>query len=279
VLVRVAATSFNPLDALIRSGAVREVFPVSLPHVPGIDVAGAVAELGGGVDGFAVGDPVIGFLPMTADGAAAEFVVVPAEVLTAAPSSIPPADAAALPAVGLTAWQALVDHADLRSGQRVLVNGAGGAVGGYAVQLAKQVGATVIATAAPRSAERVRSYGADQVVDYTATSVADAVTEPVDLVLNLAPVPPADLAALSGLVRSGGVLLSTTTPASDDAERGVRGANVYVRSDAAQLAHLVAEVDAGRLHVHVGHRYPLSDLASVHARTPAGKVVLLANWS
>lgn len=159
----------------------------------------------------------------------------------------------------------------------MLVNGAGGAVGGYAVQLAKQAGATVIATAAPRSAERVRAYGAEQVVDYTTTTVADAVTEPVDLVLNLAPASPADLAALSGLLRPGGLLVSTTTPASDDAERGVRGINMYVRSDAGQLAHLVAEVDAGRLHVHVGHRLPLSELASVHERTPAGKVVVLAS--
>ena len=104
----------------------------------------------------AVGDAVIGFLPMTADGAAAEYVVAPAEILAPAPTSIPLADAAALPMVGLTAWQALFDDAGLAAGQRVLINGAGGAVGGYAVQLAKRAGAHVIATASPRSRERVR---------------------------------------------------------------------------------------------------------------------------
>ena len=89
--------------------------------------------------------------------------------------------------VGLTAWQALFDDAGLTAGQRVLINGAGGAVGGYAVQLAKRAGAHVIATASPRSSERVRSAGADEVIDHTTTAVTDAVAEPVDVLLNLAP--------------------------------------------------------------------------------------------
>ena len=121
---------------------------------------------------------MIGFLPMTAPGAAAEFALAPAGALTAAPTSIPLADAAAVPAVALTAWQGLFEHADLRAGQRILINGAGGGVGGYAVQFAKQAGATVIATAGPRSVDAVRAAGADQLVDYTSTPVAGAVGEP-----------------------------------------------------------------------------------------------------
>ena len=136
VLLRVAATSFNGVDGNIRAGFMQGPIPVTLPHTPGIDVSGTVAALGPEVAGFAVGDQVIGFLPMAGDGAAAEYVLAPAEVLAAAPTSVPPADAAALPVVGLTAWQALFDHAKLTAGQRVLINGAGGAVGGYAVQLA-----------------------------------------------------------------------------------------------------------------------------------------------
>src|SRR3954453_2208462 len=138
VRIRVAATAFNPVDDGIRGGYLRDAFPVALPHIPGIDVAGTVDALGEGVGNVAVGDEVIGFLPMTADGAAAEYVVAPAEILAPAPTSIPLADAAALPMVGLTAWQALFDDAGLAAGQRVLINGAGGAVGGYAVQLAKR---------------------------------------------------------------------------------------------------------------------------------------------
>ena len=150
--LRVAATSFNPVDGGIRGGYLQGPFPVTLPHTPGIDVAGTVDALGDGVDSVAVGDAVVAFLSMTADGAAAEYVITPAEVLAPAPTSIPLADAAALPMVGLTAWQALFDDAELTAGQRVLINGAGGAVGGYAVQLAKRAGAHVIATASPRSA-------------------------------------------------------------------------------------------------------------------------------
>ncbi len=103
VLLRVAATTFNPVDAAIRAGYLRQVFPLQFPHVPGLDVAGTVEELGAGVNGFGVGDAVVGFLPMDADGATAEYVVAPAAVLAAAPSSIPLAQAAALPSTALTA--------------------------------------------------------------------------------------------------------------------------------------------------------------------------------
>jgi NADPH:quinone reductase-like Zn-dependent oxidoreductase len=281
VRIRVAATAFNPVDDGIRGGYLREAFPVTLPHIPGIDVSGTVDALGEGVDGVEVGDQVIAFLPMVTDGASAEYAVAPAEILTAAPTSIPLPDAAALPSVGLTAWQALFDDAGLAAGQRVLINGAGGAVGGYAVQLAKAADAHVIATASPRSAERVRTAGADEVVDHTATKVAAAVTEPVDVLLNVAPVDPAELAALVALVRPGGVVVSTTVwmPAPADEERGVRAVDVFVRSDAEQLSRLVALVDRGELRVDVDERVPLAELSAVHARanagTLAGKVVVL----
>ncbi|MFC4471779.1 NADP-dependent oxidoreductase, partial [Streptomyces xiangluensis] len=143
VLVRVAATSFNGVDGNIRGGFMQGPIPVALPHTPGIDVSGTVEALGEGVADVEIGDRVVGFLPMAGDGAAAEYVVAPAGILTPAPKSVPLPDAAALPLVGLTAWQALFDHAKLAAGQRVLVNGAGGAVGGYAVQLAKNAGAYV----------------------------------------------------------------------------------------------------------------------------------------
>ncbi|MFI9006131.1 NADP-dependent oxidoreductase [Actinosynnema sp. NPDC053489] len=274
VRIRVAATSFNSVDGNIRGGYMQGPIPVVLPHTPGLDVAGTVDALGEGVTGVAVGDRVVGFLPMTGVGAAAEYVLAPAEVLAPAPAAVPLADAAALPVVGLTAWQALFDHAGLTAGQRVLVNGAGGAVGGYAVQLAKRAGAHVIATASPRSREAVRAAGADEVVDHTAADVAEAVAEPVDVVLNLAPVEPARLAALADLVRPGGVVVNTTVwmPAPSDEERGVRGVDLYVRSDAGQLAELVALVDRGELRVDVARRVPLAELPALHAEAAAGAV-------
>jgi NADPH:quinone reductase-like Zn-dependent oxidoreductase len=270
VRLRVAASAFNPVDDGIRGGYLQGPFPVTLPHTPGIDVAGTVDALGEGVDDVAVGDAVIGFLPMVADGAAAEFVNTPAEVLAPAPTSIPLGDAAALPMVGLTAWQALFDDAGLEAGQRVLINGAGGAVGGYAVQLAKGAGAHVIATASPRSLERVRSAGADEVIDHTAAEVT--VAEPVDVLLNLARIAPEQLAALVALARPGGVVVNTvpTIPTPADEERGVRGVGLFVRSDTDQLGHLVALVDRGELRVDVAERVPLTELPAIHARAATG---------
>lgn len=282
VRVRVAATTFNLVDDGIRGGWLQGPFPVTLPHTPGIDVAGTVDALGEGVDGVRVGDAVVGFLPMLPDGAAAEYVLAPAEVLAAAPSSIPLPDAAALPMVGLTAWQALFDDAKLVGGQRVLVNGASGGVGGYAVQLAKNAGAHVIATGGPRSRERLTALGADEVVDHTATDVVAAVGEPVDVLLNLASITPEQLSALVTLVRDGGVVVNTVprTPAPADEARGVRAVDVFVRSHAELLSRLVAMVDRGELRVDVDRRVPLADLAAVHAAADAGtlrgKVVVLA---
>ena len=270
VRIRVAATSFNGVDGNIRGGFMQGPIPVVLPHTPGIDVAGTVDALGEGVDGVAAGDDVIGFLPMDRDGAAAEYVIAPAGILAKAPKSVPLPDAAALPVVGLTAWQALFDHAGLEAGRRVLINGAGGAVGDYAVQLAKNAGAYVIGVAGPGRGKQVEASGADEVVDPTATTVA----EPVDVVLNLAPVEPDRLAALLTWIRPGGVLVNTAVwmPAPSDDERGVRGINMFVRSDAAQLSRLVALVDAGELRVAVAERVPLAELATVHTRAAAGEL-------
>ena len=271
VLIRVAATSFNPVDAAMRSGFLQQVFPVALPHTPGIDVAGTLAEIGEGVAGWSVGEAVVGFLPMAEDGASAEFVLAPAGLLTGAPTSIPLVDAAALPSASLSAWQALFEQADLKAGQRVLVNGAGGGVGGYALQLAKQAGATVIATASPRSRDAVEALGADRIVDYTATAVTEAISEPVEVVLNLVNAPESDLAGLTDLVSDGGVLVSTTSPVRDDPGRDVRSVRLFVRSDAGQLATIVERVDSGELRVDVSERFPLSEIARVHELGEAGK--------
>ena len=274
VRVRVAGTSFNGVDGNIRAGLMQGPMPLTLPHIPGLDVAGTVDELGEGVSDLKVGDKVVGFLPFVQDGAAAEYVLASADGLAHAPTNIPLADAAAFPLVALTARQALFDHADLKAGQRILVNGAGGAIGGYAVQLAKAAGAHVIATASPRSADQVKAQGADELVDHTAVDVAAAVTEPVDVLLNLAPIDPAAFATLAGLVRDGGVVVSTTVwmPAPSDAERGVRGIDLYVNNDREQLAELVERIDKGELTVDVARRVPLSELPAVHADAAAGSL-------
>lgn len=272
VLIRVAGSAFNPADSGIRGGTLP--FPVSLPHIPGYDVSGTVDAVGGGVTGLQVGDTVVGFIPMSEDGSAAEYVVAPAGALVKAPTSIDLADAAALPSVALTAWQALFDLAALEKGQRLLISGAGGAVGGYAIQLAKRAGAYVIATASPRSIDAVTGAGADQVIDHTASTVLDSVTEQVDVLLNLAPISPDDFAALVPLVRDGGIVVATTawmtTPGDD--ERGVRTAGVFVEAKADELGRLVALVDGGELTVDVAQRVTLSELPEIHAQAAAGGI-------
>ncbi len=279
VRIRVAASAYNPADAGIRGGTLP--FPVTLPHVPGYDVSGTVDALGDGVDGVTVGDAVIAFLPMGENGGAAEYAIAPADALAAAPTSIDLADAAALPSVGLTAWQALAEYASLAAGQRILIVGAGGAVGGYAIQLAKRTGAHVIATASPRSREGVAARGADEVIDHTTATVLDAVDEQVDVLLNLAPIDPEEFASLVALVRDGGVVVSTTAwmPTPDDESRGVRSATVFVRSDREQLAQLAALVDGGDVRVEVSQRVPLTELPAIHEQAAAGtlrgKVVVL----
>ncbi len=280
VVVKVAGTAFNPLDVAIRAGFVQQEFPIVFPHTPNYDLAGVIAEVGPGVSGWSAGDPVIAVLAPAAPGAAADYAVAPADGLAAAPGALDLADAAALPSVGLTAWQALFEHANLAKGQRVLINGAGGAVGGYAVQLAGQAGAIVTATASPRSISRVRSYGADQIIDHTATSLAQALAgRRFDVVLNLVRTDPEETGRLAGLVADGGVFAGTTTFGFEYAERGVRTVPVFMHSHAGQLAELVARADAGDLTVDVAARRPLTDLAAVHDEAVtgqlAGKTVLV----
>ncbi|THG30037.1 NADP-dependent oxidoreductase [Naasia lichenicola] len=280
VRIRVAGSAFNAADNGIRWG--RLPIPVTLPHIPGYDVSGTVDAVGGTLggavrndeSGISVGDSVVGFLPMTDNGSAAEYVIAPSSVLTKAPSNIPLADAAALPSVGLTAWQALFDEAALVAGQRVLIVGAGGAVGGIAVQLATSIGAYVIATASPRSSATVTAAGADIVIDHTTTSVADAMTEPVDVLLNLAPIEQQEFVDLVGHVRDGGVVVSTTAwmPAPADEDRQVRSTIIYVRSDVDELTKLVSMIDGGELRLEAPRRVPLGELIGIHAQADAGEL-------
>ena len=155
----------------------------------------------------------------------------------------------------------------------MLINGAGGGVGEDAVQLAKQAGAFVIATASGRSTDAVRTQGADQIIDYTATTPAEAITEPVDAVLNLVAAAESDVAALTGLIRDGGVIVTTSTPAAGDPDRGVRAVGMQLRTDADQLAALAKQVDDAReLRVEISATYPLSQAASVHELAAAGRI-------
>jgi NADPH:quinone reductase-like Zn-dependent oxidoreductase len=274
VRVRVAASAYNAADGGMRAGFLP--IPVQLPHVPGYDVSGTVDALGEGAEqyGLQVGDEVIGFLPMERDGGAAEYVVAPAEALVPAPKKVPLADAAGLPSVALAAWQALFDLGQLTAGQRVLVNGASGVVGKYAVALAARAGVHVVATATPYSSDAARAAGAHEVVDYTTTDLLDAVQEKVDVLLNLAPIDPDRFTALVALVRDGGKVVSTTafmaTPG--DESRGVSAETLFVLPNRDRLTELVSLVDSGDLQVEVTRRVPLSELPALHEEAAGGRI-------
>ncbi|MET0132083.1 MAG: NADP-dependent oxidoreductase [Kibdelosporangium sp.] len=250
VLVEVAATSFNPTEIALRSGALRALFEIELPCTLGWDLAGKIA-----------GAPVIGWVE---NGAAAEYAIAPANRLVPAPGNIPLTTAAAIPLAGLTAWQTVLPN--VVAGQRVLINGAGGGIGGFAVQLARHAGAEVIATASPRSAATVEKNGADQIIDYTATAVPDALKEPVDVMINLVGQTP----PWQPPVKPGGTIVSAAAPVP--APPGVTSSHVVVQYDPAQLTELVALVEAGIVTVDITATYPLTETANVHRASEAGRI-------
>jgi NADPH:quinone reductase-like Zn-dependent oxidoreductase len=259
VLIEVAAAAHNPSDVGFRAG----FRPIGLPYIPGVDVSGTVRTVGAGATGFGPGDHVIGLL--SGGGALAEYAIGKTTDLAPAPTTVPLADAAAIPVAALTAWQALFEQAGVGAGQRVLLNGAGGGVGRFAVQLAKRAGATVIATAGPHSVAAVRKLGADTVLDYTTTRPTDR----VDAAVNLAPVAPTELAFL---VRPGGVLVSITVPVEAPPGTDVVTRHMITRNDAGQLAAIVELIEQGALTVEVTERHRLADLALVHRRSEAGLI-------
>jgi NADPH:quinone reductase-like Zn-dependent oxidoreductase len=207
-------------------------------------------------------------------GGAAEYAVVAADLVTAAPRSVALVDAASLPLVGLAARQAAVELAGITSGQTVLVNGAGGGVGGFVVQLAADAGAKVTAVDGPEHADRLRGYGAEQVVGRLDLDAGPAaVGGPFDVVVNHVRLAPEDLAKLTAYVADGGIVVSSAGPVPADEARSVRTASVWVGPDASHLADLVSRVDDGRLVLHVVDRRPLAELPAVHQDASDGKLL------
>ncbi len=180
VLVHVHAAGVNPIDWKLRAGFLKDFFPQSFPHIPGRDLAGIVEEVGPGVTTFQKGQAVFG---QSANGSYTEYAVASVQTLALKPETISFDEAATIPVGATTAWQGLFDHGQLQSGQRVLILGAAGGVGLFAVQLARWKGAQVIGTASTANLDFVRSLGAETVIDYTTTAVERAVHD-VDLVLD-----------------------------------------------------------------------------------------------
>ncbi len=257
VKVRAAAITFNELlweETWSRDGQDRT------PVIPSHEWSGVVEEADEAT-GFQVGQEVFGMVPFDRDGSAAEFVVVPPEFIAVKPAGLTHVEAAALPLAGLTAWQALVDHAHVEQGRRVLVLGAAGSVGAYAVQLALLLGAQVTATALERDRDYVRSLGeADAVfTDDRSANSAQLTAGAFDVVVDT--VGGSLMSESMRLTRRGGVFITLQQPPPAELAEtlGVEGVFFVVRSTRAGLDHLRDWVEQGRLEVSVAATYPLSE--------------------
>ena len=279
VLLRVEAAGVNPGEAKIRQGAFAEYH--TPPFILGFDLAGTVAEIGPDTGEFtkefAVGDTVYATTDSTRNGGNAEYVAVRASEIARRPKSLDAVHAASVPLAGLTAWQALFGEAGLTAGQTILIHGAGGSVGAFAVQFAKAKGARVIATATGNDVEYVRGIGADVVVDYKTQKFED-VARNVDAVLDTIG---GDTQARSWqTLRPGGVLVTTPGPPDQEAAKahGVSAKMVGVTPNSAQLAEIAALIDAGQVKTRVGLVLPLSEARQAHERLEKGgthgKIVL-----
>ncbi|EMD24376.1 NADP-dependent oxidoreductase [Amycolatopsis azurea] len=269
VLVRVKAIGLNPLEARLRAGE----FPLigQPPFVLGWDVSGVVEAAR--TWRFRPGDEVFG-MPLfpRAANAYAEVVSAPALHLVRKPASLSHVEAAALPIVGLTAWQGLVDLGGVTEGDRVLIHGGGGGVGHVAIQLAKAFGAHVIATASESKREFVEGFGADEVIDYTAVDFTEAVRD-IDVVLDTIG---GDTVERSlEVLRPGGHLV--TAVAEEDAEliaryetAGKRFSGIAVDPDPVALRGLADLVDQGKLRVHVQETFPFERVADAHRLLDGG---------
>jgi NADPH:quinone reductase-like Zn-dependent oxidoreductase len=273
VLVRVRAVGVNPVEAVIRSGQ----FPLlgEPPFILGWDVSGVVEDIEPGVTRFQPGDEVYGmpFFPRAAS-AYAEYVVAPSRQLARKPSGLSHAEAAALPLAGLTAWQALVDTAQLTAGQRVLIHGAGGGVGHLAVQIAKARGAHVTGTVSADRHDFVANLGADEVIDYRTTDFA-AHVDGADVVLDTIG---GDIARRSiGVLRRGGLLVTIVGRRDVDlAARteaaGRRFAGLSVEPDYPALEALADLAGSGKLRVHLQATLGLAEAAKAHELLESGSV-------
>ncbi|MCH8862379.1 MAG: NADP-dependent oxidoreductase [Proteobacteria bacterium] len=253
VLVRIGATSINPIDWKMREGVFECIFDHTFPIVPGWDMAGSVVALGEGADGFAVDDRVFAYTRRTPvkDGTYCELMALPAEMLAPIPENLSIEEAAAVPLCALTAWQSLAGFAGLGEGQTVLVQAGAGGVGSFAIQIAKSLGARVLTTAGPANADYCRSMGADAVIDYRSENPVAALREAapqgidvlLDMILDEQDQPMLD--RYLALIKEGGTVVTLNMPASEEivAARNLRSERLFsnpLGSDLATLGELFA---------------------------------------
>jgi NADPH:quinone reductase-like Zn-dependent oxidoreductase len=277
VLVKVRAAGVGPWDGWIRAG--RSALPQPLPLTLGSDLSGDIEAVGSDVSDLRVGDQVYGVTNPRFTGAYAEYALASAAMIARKPTSLTYIEAASVPVIAVTAWQGLFDQAQLQAGQTVIIHGAAGNVGAYAVQLARRAGIRVIATAATDDVAFVRELGADRVVDFKTERFEDAAQE-VDAVLDL--VGGETQTRSFPILRHAGKLVSTVSQPDQRLARshGVNSTFFLVDVTSQYLREIADLIDSGKLRTRVGTAIPLRDAREAHLmleglrRPPKGKIVL-----
>jgi NADPH:quinone reductase-like Zn-dependent oxidoreductase len=284
VRIRVKAAGVNPVDWKIREGFLRDVLPHEFPIILGWDVAGVIDKIGIETPTHLIGDEVYAYcrLPLIHQGSYAEYITLPADMVAKKSRSLSFEQAASIPLAALTAYQSLFDAGGLESGQTVLIHAAAGGVGGFAVQLAKHRGATVIGTASSQNHDYIRGLGADRVIDYTTQDFRQVIREwypsGIDLVYDC--VGGQVLEQSMEILNTAGRLVTIVEPAQAEIMKG-RGLNVqfvFVAPNHRQLVELTRMADQGQLQTHVSGTFPLEKAVQAHeileAHHVKGKLVL-----
>lgn len=283
MLVKVYASSINPIDWKIRNGLLQIITGYGFPLILGFDVAGEVVQVGSQVTKFSPGDAIYAYLDYFPGGGYAEYAAVSEKSACHKPNNMSYEEAAAVPLAGLTAWQAWQELTNLQSGQNVLVNGASGGVGSFAVQIAKALGGKVTGVCSSRNVEFLRSLGADRVIDYTSEEIFQQSTQ-YDIIFDA--VAKLSFSQCQSFLTPQGIYI-TTLPSIDIAIQTVRTAiwpfgkkSKLIASHASgqQLAHLKELIEAEQVQSAIAQVYPLSQIREAHAESErekvAGKLVL-----
>jgi len=277
ILVKVIAAGVNPVDSAARSQKFAQFLNIKLPAIPGYDIAGVIEKTGATVTKLKAGDPVYAYIALDKGGGYAEYALATEKETSPKPKSLNYVEAAAVPLVSLTAWQALIDTAKLSAGQAVLIHGGSGGVGSFAIQIAKARGAKVFATASTPNQDLLKQLGADVAIDYTKQKFED-VAKDVDVVLDA--VGKDTLARSYGIVKKGGIIVSLVAQ-PDQAEldkHGIRGAPLSVEPNSDELAEITKLIDERKIKVIVSQTLPLAEAAKAQTQADThhtrGKIVL-----
>lgn len=277
VLIEIVATSVNPVDWKIREGYLKGMLEYNFPVILGLDAAGKVSEVGKAVTKFKVGDEVFTRPDITRNGTYAEYVAVDESLVAPKPKNISYEEAASIPLVGLTSWQCLVDFAELKEGDKVLIHAGAGGVGSFAVQLAKALGAWVATTCSTTNVEFVKSLGADQVIDYKKEDFAEILSD-LDIVFDTMG---GEIQKQSyDVLKAGGCLVSIAArPDEEHAKsKNVKAGYVFLDPDGEQLAKIGDLIEHGKIRPIVGTVLNLKEIQEAHRLSEThhakGKIVL-----